>query len=212
VAAAAGAVAAALAVGCKEKPPQTQYVDSAGSSPAEGAPAAPSDPASTVPAPPAGSSSVSADGAVTVAGITLTPPDGWAAQPPSRSMRAAQYDAGGVEVVVFYFGPGQGGTAEQNLARWASQVLGEDGAPAEPSTGHVDVGSLHISTIESTGVYQSGMPGAAPTPLEGTTLIGAVIEGAPGGSVFVRAVGPAGAVAPQRDAILAFVRSAAPAP
>ena len=209
-AALAGLLAAGLlALGCKEKKPETMYVDATGSI---GAPAAPESAlsdaigaAGVAPAP-------APDGVVRVAGITLTPPAGWARSAAGSAMRAAEFDAEGVEVVVFYFGPGQGGSAEQNIARWSAQVLGADGAPAPARRDHVDAEGLRLSIVESIGTYQSGMPGAEPTPMANTTLLAAVIEGAPGGSVFVRAVGPTDAVAAQRDSILGFLRSAAPTP
>ena len=58
-------------------------------------------------------------------GVVWTAPPGWTVETPSSSMRRAQYRIAGpggeAECVVFYFGPGQGGDAKANVARWAGQ-------------------------------------------------------------------------------------------
>ena len=74
--------------------------------------------------------------AETAAGLRWTAPPGWKSEPP-RPMRAATYtvprvsgDESDGEVVVNYFGEGQGGSVEANIERWKGQVVGSDGKPA----------------------------------------------------------------------------------
>lgn len=146
------------------------------------------------------------------AGVVMTPDAGWSRVETSSPMRAAQFDAAGAEIVVFTFGPGQGGTVDDNLARWARLVLDGSGAPTMPEIDHFDIGDLHITVATYKGTYLAGTPGAEPTPQPGSTLVAAIIEGAPGGSVFPRLVGPSDLVNAQRAAFDAFLRSVAPAP
>ena len=55
-------------------------------------------------------------------------PEGWITEKPTSSMRAAQYvlpkvegDPEDASLVLFYFGRGQGGSVEDNMARWIGQ-------------------------------------------------------------------------------------------
>ena len=61
-------------------------------------------------------------------GLRWTMPAGWRAQP-ERPMRAATYTVSAAagdrepgECAVFYFGRGQGGTVQDNIDRWRSQI------------------------------------------------------------------------------------------
>lgn len=64
-----------------------------------------------------------------------TVPTGWVAATPSSSMRLAEYRVPAatgtipVEIVVYSFGPGQGGSPQANLARWKSQFSNPTGGP-----------------------------------------------------------------------------------
>ena len=56
-------------------------------------------------------------------------PDGWVSESPSSKMRVAQYklpkaegDAEDASLVVYYFGPAQGGSVDANIDRWISQI------------------------------------------------------------------------------------------
>ena len=60
----------------------------------------------------------------------------WRAQP-ERPMRAATYTVAAApgdrepgECAVFFFGRGQGGSVQDNIDRWRSQIQGPDGKPA----------------------------------------------------------------------------------
>ena len=80
-------------------------------------------------------------------------PRGWIEEPASSSMRRAQYripgGAGPGECVVFYFGPGQGGDAEANVARWAGQFRGADGQSARAAKkSTIKVGDIAILLVE----------------------------------------------------------------
>jgi hypothetical protein len=147
------------------------------------------------------------------AGLRWTMPVGWTSEA-ARPMRAATYtvppaagDQAGGEVVINYFGPGQGGTVDANIERWKSQIQGPDGKPAPATVAKRAVRGIPMTTIDASGAY-SGMGGpmmASPKAVPGYRLMGAIVEG-PGGSVFVKFAGPAKTVAANQqkfDALLA---------
>src|SRR4051812_38468387 len=131
--------------------------------------------------------------AESAAGLRWTMPAGWKSEAP-RPMRAATYsvppapgDQAGGEVVINYFGPGQGGSVEANIERWKGQVQGPDGKPAIAAIAKRTVHGIAMTTIDASGSY-SGMGGpmaAAAKPVPGYRLLGAIVEG-PGGAVFVK--------------------------
>jgi hypothetical protein len=150
--------------------------------------------------------------AESAAGLRWTAPAGWKSEA-ARPMRAATYsvppapgDQTGGEVVINYFGPGQGGTVNANIERWKNQVLGPDGKPAAAIVTQRDA-NIGMTTIDVSGSY-SGMGGpmmASPKVVPGYRLLGAIVEG-PGGNVFVKFTGPAKTVEANRqkfDALLA---------
>ena len=94
--------------------------------------------------------------------LVWKPPAAWIAEPPSNTMRRAQYRVPGPggegECVVFYFGPGQGGDAPSNAARWASQFTDASGQPATASmkTRDASVNGMQVLFVEAAGTYQAG--------------------------------------------------------
>jgi len=129
-------------------------------------------------------------------------------------MRRAQYkvpgDAGDGECVVFYFGPGQGGSAQANAERWASQFEPADGrSPLEAmSTRTLDVGGIQVLVVETRGTYHSGsmMGGPATEQKENWALLGAVVEGADS-NWFFKFTGPQPTVEANREAFETMLKS-----
>ena len=76
--------------------------------------------------------------AVSFLGLTSEVPAEWVSSQPSSTMRVLQFDipggegGDGAQFVVYFFGPGQGGSLEANLERWVSQFSSPDGKPVEP--------------------------------------------------------------------------------
>ena len=136
-------------------------------------------------------------------GLRWTMPPGWKAQP-ERPMRAATYvvpaaagdkDAG--ECAVFFFGRGQGGSVEDNVERWRSQIVGADGKPAAAKIDKRQARGLAMTLVDSSGGY-TGMGGpmaANARAVPGYRLLGAVVEGPGGNNIFVKFTGPAKTVA-----------------
>jgi hypothetical protein len=111
-------------------------------------------------------------------------------------MRAATYSvppATGehdpAECGVYFFGAGQGGSAEANIARWKGQFT-QAGKPADAQVKKRSIHGLPVTVIDVSGDY-SGMGGQKSS---GYRLLGAIIEG-PGGNIFVKFAGPAKTVA-----------------
>jgi len=129
------------------------------------------------------------------AGVTWTAPAGWTSQG-ARPMRAATYavaaaagDKAAAECAVYFFGAGQGGSVDANMARWESQFSG--GAAASAKVQRRTVRGLTITTLDTSGEY-SGLGGptaSAAGTVAGYRLLGAIVE-APGGNVFVKFTGP----------------------
>ena len=139
-------------------------------------------------------------------------PRGWIEEPASSAMRRAQYripgGAGPGECVVFYFGPGQGGDAEANAARWAGQFRGADGRPASAlKKTAITGGDIPVLLVEVTGTYIGGMGGTPSGPERPDyMLLGAIAQG-PDANWFFRATGPRATIEPQRSAFDGMIRS-----
>lgn len=122
-------------------------------------------------------------------------------------MRAATYDVGPEsECIVYFFGQGQGGSVEANLARWGSQFT-VNGQPAPSKTGKKTIHGLNVTTMDATGTYAAtgGMAMTPQPPKADYRMLAAIVEG-PGGNIFIKFTGPAKTVAANAakfDALLA---------
>jgi hypothetical protein len=102
--------------------------------------------------------------------ITGEDPATWKKPPPTNAMRKANYvvpraegDADDGELVVFYFGPGEGGDIEANVDRWIKQFA--DIEPGDVKRADRSAHGLSQHTVEiASGTYSSGMPGGPQTP------------------------------------------------
>jgi hypothetical protein len=145
--------------------------------------------------------------ATTLLGYATTVPSGWTSRPPSSSMRLAEYTAGGAEVVAYFFGPGQGGSVEANLARWKSQFSTPDGSPVPEKIAKETNGPFPLTVAEYRGSYARGIgTGSAPDAARPNHALIAVVAETPNGTIFFQMFGPIPAVESQRAAYLAFVR------
>jgi hypothetical protein len=107
----------------------------------------------------------------TAAGLSYAVPVAWETDTPSSGMRAAQYklpsSSSGEEtpeLVVYFFGVGQGGETEANIARWIGQMEQADGKPAaeQATRAATKIGDFRVTTVRVNGTYMgsaAGMPG-----------------------------------------------------
>jgi hypothetical protein len=135
-------------------------------------------------------------------------------------MRVAQYKLPKVEgdsedalLVLYYFGQGQGGTAQANIDRWINQMQQPDGRPSNERarTENMSVNGLKVMTVDVSGTYSGGM---SPTGISGEKsgiksnyrLRAAIVE-TPKGSYFVKLTGPEKTVSHWDDAYADYIKS-----
>ncbi len=165
----------------------------------------------------AGAGLAQADQSVTFLSFASSVPDAWVAEAPKSEMRQLQFkipatdDAGeGAEFVVYFFGPGQGGTLEANIERWQSQFTTTEGAVVEPEVTQIGTEALPATLVQLRGGYgRSVGMGPSEDVLADRMLLAGVIE-SPEGNLYPQLHGPAALVAAQRDGFIAFVQGLRP--
>lgn len=143
-------------------------------------------------------------------------PAGWVEEERTSSMRVAQYrlpratgDTEDASLVLYYFGPGQGGSTTANIDRWIGQMKQDDGSPAKGAKDEQLVANgLKVTTVDVSGTYV-----AETAPSSGTfnnkpayRLRAAVVE-TPNGSYFVKLVGPEKTVTQWNDSFVSYIKS-----
>ena len=143
-------------------------------------------------------------------------PPGWVEEERTSSMRVAQYklpkaegDTEDASLVLYYFGPSQGGSVTANTERWIAQMKQPDGSPVKGAKDeHLVANGLKVTTIDVSGTYV-----AETAPGSGTfhnkpdyRLRAAVIE-TPNGSYFVKLVGPEKTVTQWNDSFVSYLKS-----
>jgi hypothetical protein len=196
-------------------PPPDVAASTSASAPATAPAPATSDAAGVPPAPiashnaavemPAVAPALPADAAK---GIDFDLPKAWKAETPKSSMRLAQASIPGAkgagDFAVFYFGPGNGGSVEANIARWVGQMEGSGPKPV-PET--MEANGYKVTWVDAKGTMKGGQMGMGPaTAIPEARLYGAVVEG-PGGPWFFKAQGPDSTLASQRDAFVGMLKS-----
>ena len=141
---------------------------------------------------------------------TAVPAD-WTPRAPSSSMRLAEFVTPGpdslsrAEVIVYFFGVGQGGSVASNIARWKAQFSTPDGSPVPEIVTRDSTSGFPVTFAEFRGTYARGIGAGSPENARaGQTLIAAVAE-TPRGTMFIQLFGPSARVAAQRDAFVRFV-------
>lgn len=135
--------------------------------------------------------------------------DKWVNVSSGKPMRAAElkFDAAGDEdpVAVFYFfGEGQGGGVEDNVARWKGQF---QGGPQGEERLNLDGGGMLLFL---SGTYLESMGGAfagPKVPKENYRMLAAILPSEQG-SVYIKLTAPAAVADQVRDPFVALVKSA----
>jgi len=133
----------------------------------------------------------------------------WLEHPPSGMGRIANYTIPGrdgndaAHIVVYYFGQGQGGSVEMNIARWQTQFqTDESGELPEPIVNRFEANSFDITTVEISGQWKEmGTVAFKPDQL----FITAIVQ-LPEGNIFVRLVGQTDTVNANKEDFLAMIR------
>jgi hypothetical protein len=149
--------------------------------------------------------------------LTYQAPSEWTSQQPGSSMRVAQYtlpraagDTEDASLVVYYFGPGQGGSVEANLERWTNQMAQPDGSPSsqKAATKKMTVNGMNVTLLDVSGTYRAEMtPGAGERHDKSGFRMRAVVIETPAGPYFFKLVGPDKTVARWDGEFMKFVES-----
>jgi hypothetical protein len=132
-------------------------------------------------------------------------------------MRQAQFllprvegDGADGELVVFYFGPGQGGSVDANIDRWVGQFGQPDGSASKDKakTSRNQIAGMQVTFVDLNGTYQAPiMPGAPERHNSpGYRLLAAVVE-TPDGPWFFKLVGPEKTIGKWAESFDQFIRS-----
>lgn len=127
-------------------------------------------------------------------------------------MRQATYQADGadgpVEIAVFYFGAGQGGDVEANIARWVGQF--QDVPEGGVQRREEELNGLRRTHVEvARGTFASSMPGGPPSAQSDWGMSASIVETA-NGPYFFKMTGPAGSVAAQKETFARLLASVTP--
>ncbi len=150
--------------------------------------------------------------------VKLAADPAWKTVAPSSQMRKAQFalphvaeDSQDAELVVYYFGAGQGGTVEANLERWYSQFVQPDSSSsaAKAKTSHEVVDGMNLTSVDLSGTYVAPkMPGSEEHNNEPNfRMLAAVLE-TPHGPYFFKLVGPEKTVGHWATSFSEFMKSA----
>jgi hypothetical protein len=139
-------------------------------------------------------------------------PDAWLPEPVASRMRVLQFrvpggaEGGDAELIVDFFGPGQGGSLEANVARWKSPFSAPNGGEVQPVITRLS-GGLPATRVALEGRYARGIgigPGAQ--ALSSRMLLAALVE-TPRGTLYPQLHGPAATVKAARQDFIAFIEA-----
>jgi len=149
--------------------------------------------------------------------ITVRAPSAWKAETPASGMRKAQYrlpkaegEAGDAELVVYYFGQGEGGSVEDNLERWYGQFQQPDGSASKEKAkvNRRTVAGMPVTSVDVGGTYAPGsmnpMMPHGPEPRPGYRMLAAIVETAQG-PYFFKLTGPEKTVESWRGSFDGFI-------
>ena len=147
---------------------------------------------------------------VTLDGLSSPVPADWKEQP-AGGMRVKSFtvphapgDTRDAEVIVFFFGPGQGGGVEDNVTRWQSMFEGPKGKLET-----FQVGGVKTTVFDVSGTYlykpRPVDPSIAPERRPDHRMLGVVFETSHG-PYFIRFVGPQKTVAAHKAAFEGWLK------
>ena len=136
-------------------------------------------------------------------------PSSWKARPPSSSMRLLQFeisDEEPAEMIVFYFGAGQGGGPQANIARWVSQFSPVNGKPVQPTVKNMrTTGGFEVTWVEIQGDYARGVGVGPIGDYKIDQMLIAAITQTPRGNLYIQFHGNRTTILEHRDEFRQFV-------
>ena len=162
---------------------------------------------------------LAAGSVVTMDGLSSRAPEAWKEAPAAGPMRFKQFtlphvagDSRDADLIIFFFGPGGGGDAEANVARWKTQFEPPAGKRID-EVSRVEtfkVGAVKVTYFDVSGTYLfKARPMDPPESVEkrpGHRMIGVVFE-SPKGPYFMRLVGPGKTVAHYKPGFDAWLKA-----
>ena len=141
-----------------------------------------------------------------------TAPADWQQRQPGSQMRLAEFttpaagDAAAAEVVVYFFGQGQGGDLAANVERWRNQFANDDGTRPEPEITQENGAAFSTTVVKLRGRYARsiGMGDTTTVVRPDQILLAAIVE-TPRGNLHVQMHGPATTVTAQEPSFRRFI-------
>src|ERR1044072_495547 len=127
-------------------------------------------------------------------------PPGWVEEERTSSMRLAQYklpkaegDTEDASLVLYYFGPGQGGSTAANIERWLGQIKQWDGSTDKSGKlVMTETAGLKMTTVDVSGTYVAETaPGSGTFNNKPNYRLRAAVVETPNGKHYLKLVGPA---------------------
>ncbi|MFL5243840.1 MAG: hypothetical protein ACJ8FY_17195 [Gemmataceae bacterium] len=157
--------------------------------------------------------------AVELDGLKSKAPADWKTEPTTNQMRAYQFklpnakdEKANAELIIFYFGPGGGGSAEENVKRWKGMMAPPQGKKID-DVAKVDkfkVGDVAVTYLDVEGTYLAKErpfdPNSKVEKKPDYRMLGVVFE-SPKGPYFMRVTGPAKTVAEQKKAFDGWLKN-----
>jgi len=152
------------------------------------------------------------DQTIDVSEFTFKYGEPWIRQQVSSPMRAGQltYDhkdenLKDVDLVIYFFGAGQGGGIQANIDRWIGQF---EGTP-KYTIDKKDLGGKEVTFLEASGTYMESMGGpfsSSKTAQPDFTMLAAILP-SDQGAVFLKLTGPNASVEALKEDFTKFAES-----
>lgn len=135
---------------------------------------------------------------VELGGLKSTTPKSWKEVAVQNPMRLKQFTVPGkdgeAELVIFYFGQGEGGSVQANVDRWKKQFQPPEGKTLDQvsKTETLKLPTTQATLLDVAGTYMFKARPMDPGPGEPRAnyrMLAAVLE-SPKGNYFIRLVGP----------------------
>ncbi|MEZ5325347.1 MAG: hypothetical protein R3F19_09810 [Verrucomicrobiales bacterium] len=138
--------------------------------------------------------------------FTFSGDKSWAVKSAPRTMSAGGFTLTGegekLDADFYYFGKGQGGTTEANIARWQGQFKEKP----EPKKETLTFGEQKVHIIKLEGTFLEGPPFGQKKEVKGQAMLGAIVESGDG-HVFVKMTGAKKAIEAAAEAFKALCSS-----
>lgn len=139
--------------------------------------------------------------------VVLPAIEGWQETPTTLEFQVGRWDLpGGGVATISWLGASKDSIA-MNLDRWLGQWQTEDGTPAQDGRIEPDAeGTYPFTFVRVAGILTETRQVGGGEPRADWLLLGAIVD-APGGPLYVKAVGPEAELGGQADAFRAAVRA-----